>query len=214
MDCERFLSGPLGQPANALSSLAFVVAALWIVVVALRGERAGRSMMIVFALAVAANGIGSFALHGPDPGWARWAHDAAIMSVLLFVGTRALGRSRAWRPTVEMGAYAAALIVVGLGLALVRGASDPFAGTLAAVAVVGEVATGRARERSLARAIGLTAIVLGGVAFYLGRTGSPFCRPESLFQWHALWHVLAAVALAAYAWVAFDRSSTVPAANA
>jgi len=219
MDCERFLPGLLGQPTNTLSSLAFLLAASWIVVVALRGERSARSLTIVFALAVAANGVGSFALHGPNPAWAQWAHDAAIMSVLLFIGLRALGHVRGWRPASEMVVYTAALIAVSVGLALIHGASDPFAGTLAAGAVVGEIATvsGHARERGgrdgLARGIGLAAIALGGVAFFLGRTGSPLCRPESLFQWHALWHVLAAVALAAYASVALRRA-TAPAASA
>ncbi len=201
MDCEHIVSGMLGQPTNALSSLAFVVSAAWILVLAFRGERAGRAVLIVFAVAVAANAAGSFALHGPDPGWAQWAHDVAIMSVLLFIGIRALARVRAWRPSVEMAGYTAALIVIGVGLALIHGASDPFAGTLAAGAVVGEVATPQGeRHEGIARGAGLAAIGLGGIAFLLGRTGSPFCRPESMFQWHALWHVLVAVAVVAYAY--------------
>jgi hypothetical protein len=122
---------------------------------------------------------------------------------------------RAWRPALEVGAYAVGLAAVGLGLAAVQGASDPFAGTLAAGAVVGEVGM-LSRERraprlagprddagfrgsAVARGVGLAAIALGGVAFLLGRTGSPLCNPASLFQWHALWHVLVAVALVAYA---------------
>lgn len=215
MDCERIVSGMIGQPTNALSSLVFVAAAVWILALAFRGERAGRAALIVFALAVAANAVGSFALHGPNPAWAQWAHDAAIMSVLLFMGIRALGRARGWRASFEMAVYAAALVGVGVCLASIHGASDPFAGTLAAGAVVGEVATisdvrrtpapTRLRSGALARGLGLAAIALGGVAFILGRSGSPLCRPESLFQWHALWHVLAAVALVAYVYAIRSR---------
>jgi len=51
-----------------------------------------------------------------------------------------------------------------------------------------------------AQGLALVAIALGGVAFLLGQTGSPLCRPESAFQWHALWHVLVAVSLVAYAY--------------
>jgi hypothetical protein len=211
MDCERIVSGFLGQPANAVSSLAFLVAAAWILTLAFRRERTMRTTLLVLTLAVAANGVGSFALHGPNPSWAHWAHDAAIMAVLLFIAVHAFGRIRGWHPTVQIGAFAIGLAAVGLGLAAIHGASDPFAGTLAAGAVFGEVATvsgGRRTRRpagprsgAFARKVGLVGIVLGGVAYLLGQTGSPLCRPESVFQWHALWHVLVAVSLVAYAYV-------------
>ena len=58
--------------------------------------------------------------------------------------------------------------------------------------------------------MGLVAIALGGVAFLLGQTGSPLCRPDSLFQWHALWHVLVAVSLAAYAYAISVRPGSSP----
>jgi hypothetical protein len=47
-------------------------------------------------------------------------------------------------------------------------------------------------------------VALGGLAFLFGRTGSPLCRPGSLLQIHAAWHLLVAVAAAAYAWAAFE----------
>ncbi len=215
MDCERIVSGFLGQPTNAVSSLAFLVAAVWIVTLAFRGERTTRTALLALAIAVSANAVGSFARHGPDPSWAQWAHDAAIMSVLLFVAVHALGRIRGWRPTLEIRAYALGLVAVGVGLAAVHGASDPIAGALAAGAIVGVVATisgeGGAPPpgSTLARGVGLTAIAIGGIAFLLGRTGSPLCRPESLFQWHALWHVLVAVALVAYAYAISIREKAV-----
>jgi hypothetical protein len=215
MDCEQVVSGFLGQPANAVSSLAFLVSAIWIVIFALRRERATRTALLVLAIAVVANAAGSFARHGPDPAWAEWAHDVAIMAVLLFVAIHALGRSQGWSPRIEIGAYAACLAAVGLGLVAIHGASDPFAGTLAAGAVVGEVATVSGERRSpppalrsgaVARGVGLAALAFGGIAFFLGRSGSPLCRPESLFQWHALWHVLVAVALVAYAYAISVRA--------
>lgn len=219
MDCEGIVSGFLGQPANAISSLAFLAAAAWIVVVAFRGDPGGRAAVLALALAVAANALGSFARHGPDPWWAEWAHDVAIMAVLLFVAVHALVRRRGWRPATEMGAYVIGIAAIGLGLSAIHGASDPFAGTLAAGAVVGEIVTvadDRRRPRSAgprrvdaARGVGLVAIALGGVAYLLGQSGSPLCRPESLFQWHALWHVLVAVSLAAYAYAISVRPRVV-----
>jgi hypothetical protein len=215
MDCERILSGFFGQPVNAVSSLAFVVCAAWIAGLALRGDRASRAPLLVLALAVSANAVGSFARHGPDPSWAAWAHDVAIMAILLFIGIRALGRRLAWGPSAEIGAYAIGLAAVGLCLATIHGASDPFAGTLAAGAVVGEIATvtddrrrrpsTRSQRAAAARGVGFAAIALGGFAYLVGQTGSPLCRPDSFFQWHALWHVLVAVALAAYAYTLVVR---------
>jgi hypothetical protein len=35
---------------------------------------------------------------------------------------------------------------------------------------------------------------LGLVAYTAGRSGSPLCRPDSLWQYHGAWHVLSAVA--------------------
>ena len=210
MDCEQIVSGFLGQPTNSLSSLTFLVSAAWILILAFRRERTTRTALLVLAIAVAANAVGSFARHGPDPSWAQWAHDAAIMAVLLFIAVHALGRVGGWHPAAEFGAYVVGLFVVVVGLAAIHGASGPFAGTLAAGAIVGEVATVSGDRRTppsagssravVARALGLAAIALGGVAFLLGQTGSPLCRPESLFQWHALWHVLVAVSLVAYAY--------------
>jgi hypothetical protein len=218
MDCERIVSGFLGQPSNAVSSLAFLLAAAWVLILAFRRERTTRVALVVLALAVAANAVGSFARHGFDPAWAEWAHDAAIMAVLLFIAVHAFGRACGWRPLVEFGAYAMGLVAVGVGLAAIHGASDPFAGTLVAGAVVGEITTVSGQRRTspsaprsgaFARGVGLAAIAIGGIAFLFGRTGSPFCRPESLFQWHALWHVLVAVALVAYAYAISIRAKAV-----
>jgi hypothetical protein len=40
------------------------------------------------------------------------------------------------------------------------------------------------------------ALALAVVANVLSRTGAPLCRPDSLLQGHAVWHVLTAVGAA------------------
>jgi len=57
-DCEAIRDAVLGQPANSLSSLAYVAGAA---VILRRGGPRGP------ALALAAVGIGSFLYHGPMP---------------------------------------------------------------------------------------------------------------------------------------------------
>jgi hypothetical protein len=42
------------------------------------------------------------------------------------------------------------------------------------------------------------ALLVGALANVLTRTGAPLCRPDSLAQGHAAWHVLTAVGAAAW----------------
>ncbi len=75
-DCELITSGLLAQPANALSSLAFIVAAVAI------GRR-----HLVGAVALAAAGVGSFLGHGGVSSIPGLAHDvglAALVAVVAF----------------------------------------------------------------------------------------------------------------------------------
>jgi hypothetical protein len=132
-DCEALHAGWLGQPVNALSSLAYVLAGAYVL------RRGG---LRASALALAAAGVGSLLYHGPMPWGAGLAHDGSIAAVVVTVPF-------AWR----------------------RGA-------------VG-------RPPPAALAVGAVAVVLN----LLTRTGAPLCRPGSLLQGHAAWHVLTAVAL-------------------
>lgn len=82
-DCERIGSGVLAQPVNAVSALAYVAAAVAVVVPTLRASGRRRALLAAYASALAAAGVGSFVYHGPQPSWAGWAHDT---SALLAVG--------------------------------------------------------------------------------------------------------------------------------
>lgn len=163
-DCEQLGSGWLVQPVNAVSSLAFVPVGGWVAARArsLSGWR--RWEMAAVGAALVANGIGSFAYHGPQPAWAKIAHDGPIVAVVVLLTANEVGRRRD-RLTVS--------------------ARDDRARRAGRVALVG----------------GAAALA----AYALGRTGSPVCRPTSLFQWHAVWHVLGAGALAAAAEARIER---------
>lgn len=85
-DCEGLRAGWLAQPANAVSSFAYVVVGLWLL---WRSRRAGarRGVLRAGAAGLGAVGIGSVAYHGPQPGWAHFAHEASVAGLaLLFVG--------------------------------------------------------------------------------------------------------------------------------
>ena len=143
-DCEAIRPGLVGQPANTVSSLAFVIAALPI---ARAARRRGRPAWTAVALATAIEGAGSVASPGPGGRWAKRLHDGGLVA-----------------------------LVAALGVALGQEARP----------------VGR---RPLTAALAVSAAVLHAVS----RTGGPLCRCRSPLQGHAVFHVLAAAALAAAA---------------
>ena len=178
VDCERIARGFLAQPVNALTSLAFVLAGAMI---ALR--RPDRRLL---GLLVGLVGVGSFLFHGPVPFQSEWLHDVTIGWVLAAV---VLDRRRhfVWW----------AIPAVGVLFVIWPGGADPIMVVMATLAVIGEANRGL-RQRDVATSVSVGTLVLGGGIGSMSRTGWPWCDPDSLFQGHAVWHVLAAAAL--YVW--------------
>lgn len=207
-DCERIGAGLFAQPANTISSAAFLLAGLWILHRARRGS-ARRVELAVFGLAVASNAVGGLLFHGVRSEGATWVHDQAILAVLLFASVFALARFAGWRATWTVTAFGTALAAMGILLALVPDSSYAMFAVLGVGAGAWELGEYR-HEVPAIRAEGLTSrraarlgvvavAALAATAFFVGRTGAALCRPESVFQWHAVWHVLGAVAMALYA---------------
>lgn len=207
-DCELIRSGWLAQPVNAWSSLAYVLAATVVIAWARRGPAARRTDGVVFALLLVATAVGSVDFHGPQSEGARAVHDLGIVAVLAFVAMFDAGLLSGWSRRVRYiclsGAMAIAALLVAvdddLGLALVA--------LGVGIAVVLEVLVQRQGLRPLDRAYWIIAgaVAVGGVVNALGHSGGALCTPESLLQAHALWHVLTAVALAAWAYAALART--------
>jgi hypothetical protein len=207
-DCERLGFGLFSQPVNSASSLVFLIAGGWILWRA-RTAPARRVELIVYAVAVASNAVGGVLYHGLQWPASKWIHDVSVLSVLVFFVVFDLSR-RLDRPTRwTMEVYAAVLAGLGLMLALMPAIADAFFVVFAAVVAGGELLEYR-HELPALRTEGLTVrraarlgviavLALAGTAFLIGRTGAPFCAPGSAFQWHAVWHVLAAAAMALYA---------------
>lgn len=107
-DCERIRPGPIGQPANTVSSLAFVIAAVPIA----RRARDRRSVAWASVAASAAlEGIGSVAYHGPGGRLAKSVHDIGLVALIASMATARLSeRPLRVRPrAAALGAAAAAL---------------------------------------------------------------------------------------------------------
>ena len=196
-DCEVRDDWFLEQDVNAWSSLAYVVAG---VVLAVQVAR-HRLPTAVYALAavVVAEGVGSVLFHGSAGDLSQFVHDVALIGALGFIAGWHAGRLVG---ATDRGSIVG--LVVGLVTASVLWAVAPGAtNATVAVAVVVIVATSVwARRRGLVGVWSPAVLVLGVVAVAMWAFGSPdsaLCNTDSLFQPHALWHVLTAVL--ALAWV-------------
>jgi hypothetical protein len=77
-DCERIRPGLIGQPANTISSLAFVAAAIPIWRIG-RPPRSRAWKLVAAALAF--EGVGSVAYHGPGGRLSKAIHDIGIVAL-------------------------------------------------------------------------------------------------------------------------------------
>jgi hypothetical protein len=202
-DCEAYRNAVLGQPANTLSSVAFLVVGGWCWFRA-RASHTQRPELILFGTATILVGLGSVAFHGPHPSWSQWAHDTSIAwlllaTIVLDVVARTGGRSR------EGAAWVAACAGVGVLLWVSPESQRAVFAVLGAALVLLEALAIRGHRRpwpgepdATRYLFAAAAFLIGTLSFFAGRLDR-LCDPTSLIQWHALWHVLLALALAAFA---------------
>ncbi|HEX7134619.1 MAG TPA: hypothetical protein VF228_18745 [Iamia sp.] len=185
-DCERCRPGPIAQPVNTVSSLAFVAAGVPLV-------RGARPLTRALGWAAVAAGLGSVAYHGPGTGLGRYAHDASLLALLGLMALDDAERTTGRTPPAAVVAVVPVLAAVGAHPDLTE-VAQPLAG---AVAVVAGVARSVRADggRGVAPLGGLAILGAGALLHALGRTGAPLCRPDSPLQPHAVWHVAAAAAV-------------------
>ncbi len=216
-DCEELGGGTLVQPINAITSLSYVVVGVAVGSVALRlGRRRAESLL--FAVLLAAIGLGSVAFHGTQPTGARLMHDLPILLTAVFMLVHdlrvVLPGLTSWPFPATAGAATGWAFPAAAGAATAVSALSADAGVVAtgvALVAVGilEVIIYRrhlrpiepGRQRRWAIAI-VVIVVVGGATWLLGRTDSPVCDPDGVFQFHGLWHVVSAVAFGAWWWLA------------
>ncbi|AYY13264.1 hypothetical protein EF847_11710 [Actinobacteria bacterium YIM 96077] len=189
-DCEAFGDGFLGQAANTTTSLAFVAAGVAI----LLASRASHRSRTIYAVLAIGTGAGSVVFHGPAPSWAEPVHDLPLIALFAFVAADAVSDLRG-RPLSPAWWVLPPLVIVALA-ETTRIDSAPLEAVVAAAALVASVLRMRARPEHR-QTILLAMLILGAGALIgtLSRTGGPWCEPDSLLQGHAIWHVLAAVAV-------------------
>lgn len=108
-DCEEVRPGLLGQPANALSSLAFVAAAvpIWKV-----SRQPGRRAWALVAAASAFEGIGSVLYHGPGTRAGKVVHDVGLVTLVAAAAAVVADDPSSRGPTPVASALTAAAVTM------------------------------------------------------------------------------------------------------
>jgi hypothetical protein len=213
-DCEELGDGLLAQPVNAITSGAYALIGIWLVVRAWRGPRRTRWLQVVYAITLMVVGVGSIAFHGPQPGWAKLVHDAPIATALVFVLLYDLQLLAGWKPWVTLTTYGVLVLVVFAGFELDSTAGIVVTGLVVVGTTVAEVLVIRrglrvrppwmATWRWYAIMAGVLAVA--GLANALGRTDAPLCEADSVLQLHGLWHIMTAVVFGLWAVIAFPAT--------
>ena len=198
-DGERVRDAALAQPISAASSLAYLGAGWWLW--RQRPACTDPALMATFAVAVAANGIGGFAFHGPGDPVSRWAHDAALGSTVAVLATATPGRPGRSGPKVRQSqtalvtatAAAVAVAVAPRSTNLVTGGL----GLVAARRLVQSAAHGDRPHRAAA-VIAAGALAAGVAANGISHSWSEGHHQGLRATGHGWWHALTALALAAW----------------
>lgn len=198
-DGERVRPGLIGQPVNTVTSLAYVVAGAWI---ARRRQEAPLAAPAAAALAL--NGVGSVAYHGPGGRTGKWLHDTGLAAVNAVIAVGGLARLGRLRRRDEVVADLALTALAGTVLAVKPQAELAVVAPLAVVAVGQELVRPSRRGRGK-RLTGGVLLGVGAVVHARSRTGGPWWRPDALVQGHGVWHLLSAAGLALVVDAAVDE---------
>lgn len=204
--CERSTS-ILAQPANTLSNAGFVLAGLVIGWQARHRDRLGhtlshsRALVTVLACVVVLLGPASAAMHATESALGGILDMTSMYLIASFAAAYAWSRVGGWSTGRFVAVFAALVVACELvGLVpwsvpvLLHPGNAAFL-TLLLSALAGEL---RLRSRSplvTDRGWGYAAVGVLLVAFAIWNAGQHgWCDPGSLWQAHAAWHLLCAVA--------------------
>ncbi len=206
--CERIRDGAvIKQPANTWSNLAFVLVGLYILW-HLGDTRVGtgwthRNPMeyatffsIFYGALVIFLGPGSMCFHATMTKWGGWVDNLSMNLYVSFLAAYDVARLTNGGLAVFLILYGLINVTAGVLTWRIEGIGKwVFAGIIV-IFVLSELAIGflpGAPQRHYpGLAAGAAFFLVGFVIWKFSSTGKPLCHPDSLWQGHALWHVLTA----------------------
>lgn len=142
-DCERLRDGLIAQPVNSISSLAYVVAGVWVLRQIRHVEPPRRPLAAAYGVALVGLGVGSAGFHGPGTAPARWLHDLSLADLALVIAVFNAALALGVPARRVLPGYLTALTGFAVLFAALPGTSIAVAAATAAAAVVGEVSVRR-----------------------------------------------------------------------
>jgi len=178
------------QPIATYSNLAFVLVGLLI----LFSPPTGFPHRVTYGAALIAIGFGSGFYHASLTRAGEWFD---LVGIYVLVGLMVMGNLARLRPLSTMqflGVYLAIIIFGGVQMAVAPQFQQVMFGGLIVAALALEFLAWRkpsGPRRFLLAGLGVFAL---GVAVWVLDGRLLPCQPDGFFQWHAVWHTLAAVA--------------------
>lgn len=199
--CEMPRSGAsLMQPANSISSFGYVFAGFLMIIMARSREWASAfppTAAQVLGLASIIVGIGSVLLHATLTLWGQFFD---VLGMYLISGFFVISALAKWLRIPDRNAmiyYVAlctALVAILLAMPEVR---RWLFGVILVAAIILEIALARPKRPNVKTSFYVSGLIANIVAFTIWNfdQNGQLCTPESLFQGHAVWHLLGALAL-------------------
>lgn len=225
--CETLRPGKIKQPANTWSDLGFIITGL--IILAIAGRENGRSTRsekpnpmntgrypsVLFGLVVFFMGPGSMMFHASMKAWGGFIDSTSMFLLLAFLigyDLQQITRLPAWLCWL-IGIGILALFMV-LTLFMLEYATVLFL-IMVLVTLCVEVPLWlgffSVKRDVLPLSLFGGTFLIALLIWFLSKTGKPLCFPDSiLFQGHAYWHLLNAVALGFLFWYLRSESGGRP----
>lgn len=188
--CERLSTGWVTQTVSTYSNLGFVLVGL--LVWAAPRTRPTAVHAPTYGLGLIAIGLGSGFYHASLTRLGEWFDLVGIYVLVGLMVVSNLARLRALTAAQFAAVYAGLVTAGGVQMIVASELQQVMFGGLVVAALALEAAAGRrpgGDRRWLAAGL---AVFAAGVAVWVLDGRLLPCAPDAWFQWHALWHVLAA----------------------